>query len=213
LYINANLFHIPLTNKMSAYYYLSTLLLAATIFTCVNSQNALHEYVVRKDFFSNLKSGEFSVYDKSEKNLQFRIESEYSVMHNIKVIDQATKQEIGRLSSQVNLLQYTAEFSTLDTNTNKWINGVIRKNIQIVGTSYNIDWNNQRITMETEPISLTTKFFDSDKQLLAQYRTRVTSLITKKYDLQVFSNAYPEQIYFLALAARNHASKKRSFTY
>jgi hypothetical protein len=186
-------FSVSIINKMSIYMYFST------------------QYVVRKDFFTGIKAGEFSVYDTSEKNLYYRIESNYGIMQNNKVISYPSKQEIGRLQAQIKPLLYKAEISILDSQSNQWINGLIQQNFQLLGGSFNIDWNGYRITMETEAVSLTTKFNDANGQLLAQYRTRPASLFwTRKYDMQIFSNKYPEQIYLLGLAAREHVVSSKN---
>ena len=180
------------------------------VFAYVDSQNPIREYVIRKDYFTGIKAGEFSIYDKSEKHVQYRIESNYGVMQNVKVISQASKQEIGRLQAKISLLLYKAEISILDPQTNQWISGLMEQNLQFFGSSFDINWNAHRISMESEAVSLTSRFYDEDRQLLAQFRLRPVTFLTRKYDMKVFSNKYPEQIYLLAMAARDHiiSSKK-----
>jgi hypothetical protein len=181
------------------------LILTSVIFNYVNPQNAIREYVVRKDFFTGFKAGEFSVYDTSEKHVHYRVESNYGLMQNVKVIAHPSKQEIGRLQAKINLLLYKAEISILDPQTNQWRNGLIEQNFKFLGSSFDINWNGHQIKMESEVGSLTSKFYDEDRQLLAQTRIRLTSIfITNKYDMKIFSNKYPEQIYLLGLAARDH---------
>lgn len=195
---------------MSIYYYFSAIFLATAIFTYVNPASSVREFVVRKDFFSNLKAGEFSVYDGKDKNLLYRIESEYSVLHQVKVIDQSNKQKVADLKAQVNLIEYKADISVL-SKQGQWVAGTIKQNFQIAGSAFDINWNGEKISMVTEPVSLTTKFHDQNNRALAQFQLRPASVfITKKYDVQIYTDEYPDQIFFLALAARNHATKKRS---
>jgi hypothetical protein len=107
--------------------------------------------------------------------------------------------------AKINLLLYKAEISILDPQTNQWRNGLIEQNFKFLGSSININWNGHQIKIENEVGSLTSKFYDEDRQLLAQTRIRLTSIfITNKYDMKIFSNKYPEQIYLLGLAARDH---------
>jgi len=180
----------------------SVLLIVSGIFTYVNSQDAIRQYVIRKDFFNGIKAAEFSIYDKNE-NIQYRIESSYSVMQSIKLIAYPSKQEVGRLKAQINFLTYKAEISILDSQTNQWINGLVEQNLQFIGTSCNINWNGNSITMENDIASFTSKFRNTNGQLLAQFRLRPASIfVTNKYDMQIFSNQYPDQLYLLALAAR-----------
>jgi uncharacterized protein YxjI len=180
----------------------SVLLIVSGIFTYVNSQDAIRQYVIRKDFFNGIKAAEFSIYDKNE-NIQYRIESSYSVMQSVKLIAYPSKQEVGRLKAQINFLTYKAEISILDSQTNQWINGLVEQDFQFIGTSCNINWNGNRITMENDIASFTSKFRNTNGQLLAQFRLRPASIfVTNKYDMQIFSNQYPDQLYLLALAAR-----------
>jgi hypothetical protein len=196
---------------MSIYICFTVLLLTSTIFTDVNSQNAIQQYVIRKDFFTGVKAGEFTVYDTSEKNTYYRIESEYSGWQKIKLIAYPSKQEVGRLQSKISLFKYKAEISILDPQTNQWINGLIQQHIHILGSTYDIDWNGNRITMETDTASITWRFLDINKQLLAKFRIRPSSVVwTNKYDMEIFSNKYPEQIYLLGLAARDYYKSSKN---
>jgi hypothetical protein len=196
---------------MSIHLYISVLLLTCTIILNVNSQNATHQYVIRKDFFSGIKAGEFTVYDTKEKHVYYRVESKYSILHNIKLIAYPSKKEIGRLQAKLKPFIYKGEFSILDSQTNQWVSGLIQENFQLFGGLCNIDWNGHRITMENEVPSFTSKFRDINGQLLAQFRIRPASILwTNKYDMQIFSNKYPKEIYLLALAVRDriNTSKK-----
>jgi len=196
---------------MSIHLYISVLLLTSTIILNVHSQNATQQYVIRKDFFSGIKAGEFTVYDTKEKHIYYRIESKYSILHNIKLIVYPSKKEIGRLQAKLKPFIYKGEFSFLDSQTNQWVNGLIQENFQLIGGLCNIDWDGHRITMKNEVPSFTTTFRDSNGEILAEFRLRPVSILwTNKYDMQIFSNKFPEQIYLLALAVRDriNSSKK-----
>jgi len=187
---------------MSIYACFSVFILASVIFTYVNPQDILRQYVIRRDFFTGFKAGEFSVYDTSEKHVYYRIESKYDILQNLKVIAYPSKQEVGRLKAKLKVLLYKAEISILDPQTNQWVNGLIEQDFQLLKNSFNIDWNGNRITMENDRASFTVKFRDTNGQLLAQFRIRLASIfVTNKYDMKIFSNKYPEQIYLLGLAA------------
>jgi len=196
---------------MSLYNCFAVLILASAIFTYANSQDPIQQYFIRRDFFTGIKAAEFTIYDTSEKHVYYRIESNYAILQNVKVIVYPSKQEIGRLQANLKAFVYKAEISALDPQSNQWINGVIEQKFQLLGNSFNIDWNGHRITMTSEVGSFTSKFQDTNGQLLAQFRLRPSSIFwTKKYDMQIFSNQYPEQIYLLGLAAydRSTSSKK-----
>ncbi|CAF1518644.1 unnamed protein product [Rotaria sp. Silwood1] len=194
---------------MSIWICFSVFLLASTIFTYVNSQNAIRKYVIRKDWFNLFKAGEFSIYDTSQKGLIYRIESNVGIFLDSKLIAYPSKKEVGRLQVKRNLKPYSRVLSILDPQTNQWIVGYMQRNTQAIefhGTSFNIDWNGHYITMKKETTSLTSKFHDTNGQLLAEFKIRLTSLLfgRKKYDMEIFSDKYPEQIYLLALIASDN---------
>ncbi|CAF3254145.1 unnamed protein product [Rotaria socialis] len=181
-----------------------TFLLVSTVLIYVDAVDPIKTYSIRKDFFTGIKGGEFSVRDPSGKHLYYRIESEYAILHTIKVIAYPSKQEIGRLKANLKPILYKADISILNAQTNQWTHGVFQQNLQILGSSFNIDWNGDQIRMESEPVSFTSKFYDKNSTLLAQFRLKPASVFwTKKYDMEIFSTKYPEQIYFLSMAARD----------
>ncbi len=53
------------------------------ILTFVNSQNVIEEYVIHKDIFNGFKAAEFTVYDRSEKQVHYRLESDYGLTQTI----------------------------------------------------------------------------------------------------------------------------------
>jgi hypothetical protein len=61
------------------------------------SQWALRQYVMEKDFFTGLKSGEFSVYDQSERNLLYRLESRYAITQRAELYAYPGKQIIASI--------------------------------------------------------------------------------------------------------------------
>ncbi|CAF5047857.1 unnamed protein product [Rotaria sp. Silwood1] len=177
-----------------------------------DSQDPIKSYSIRKDFFKGFKPGEFSIRDPTGKHLYYRIESNYAVLHSLKLIAYPSKQEVGQLKAVIKPLVYKAEISILDPETNQFVNGLIEQNLQLFGSLFNIDWNGNHLKMETDVGSFTTKFLDEKGELLAQFRLQPSSIFwTKKYDMHIFSTKYPEQIYFLGLAVRDHnGSQNRS---
>ncbi|CAF1030729.1 unnamed protein product [Adineta ricciae] len=186
-------------------------LLVSTSLLAVKSSSPIRQYVIRRDFFSNFKAGEFAVYDTNEKHLYYRIESKYFPLQNIELIAYPSKRTVGKLQAKLNLLLYKGDFSFQDPLSNQWINGIIEQKFNLARDVFTITWNERQITVQKDLGSLTNHFYDGNT-LLAQFRLRPASILwARKYDMQIFSDKYPENIYLLALAARDHISSSKKF--
>ena len=186
---------------------LSLLFLASTILAARNSSNALQEYVVRKDVLAGFKGREYSVYDSTAQHEFYRLESNYGLFQNIEITANPAKQVVARLKAKLSFLRYKAEISILDAKSDRWIDGEIQQKYGFTVVTFNIDWNGERVTLKSEPWSLTRKFTDSDGKVLAQFRVRLSSVLwAKKFDLKIFSKEFPEQLYFLGLAVYDHVT-------
>ena len=180
--------------------------LCITIFallSIMNCQVAGRKYVIQKDAFRFYKAAEFTVYDVNEKHMYYRIESTFSLLQNVKVIAYPSMQEVGRLNAKLKLFLYKAEFSIVDPQSDERVSGLIRQKFKLTLDLFTIEWGGKNITMEKKSFSFTTEFRDSiGGKILAQFRLRPASIFwTRKYDMEIFSDKYPEQVYLLALAA------------
>jgi hypothetical protein len=186
------------------------LLLLILLFDDIYCQKVNRTYLIKKDFISGLKGGEFTIYDDQGKNPLYRMESKLG-KHNVKLYQGLTKTNpIALLQAKITLALYKATIAILNQNSNQWQNGTIDQNFKIVGNKFLINFNNVQISMEGKGASFDTTFIDqSNQQVLAKFRKRISSLFWKnKYDLQVLSDKLPDQLYFLCVAARDHTNKK-----
>ena len=174
-------------------------------------ESANRTYLIKKDFFSGLKGGEFTIYDHEGKKQIFRMETKLGATHNVKLFqDKQKKNPLALLKAKITVVLYKASFSILNKRTSQWNNGTISQNYKIVGNKFVLNFNNVNITMEGKAASLDTTFVDqSNQNVLAKFSKRISSLFWKnKYDLQVLSDKFPDEIYFLGVSARDHTNKK-----
>ncbi|CAF3935146.1 unnamed protein product [Adineta steineri] len=164
-------------------------------------------YLIKRDLFSGLKGGEFTVYDNQGKITLFRMESKFAILHNIRIFKGLNKKQnpIALLKAKLSFVLYKGTIAIFNKNSNEWKNGTIEQNFKIVGNKFTIKYNNTEVSMEGKAASLDTTFIDqSNKQVLAKFHKRVSSLFWRnKYDLQVLSDKLPDQVYFLGIAARD----------
>ena len=97
---------------------------------------------------------------------------------------------------------YRSEFSILNETTNRWIGGVTEQNFKWNQFLFAIRWNGHQINMNRKEGESPCRFRDESGELLADFRLQLTPAFwLKKYDVKVYINKYPEEIYLLALAA------------
>ncbi|CAF3539269.1 unnamed protein product [Rotaria socialis] len=83
---------------------------------------ALRQYVLSKDYFNGIKENEFSVYNQSSKNIQYRIESHMALARNIELVAYLSKLIVGKLCETLDL----ATFNILDTKSGQCLTGKMK---------------------------------------------------------------------------------------
>ncbi|CAF2392582.1 unnamed protein product [Rotaria sp. Silwood2] len=175
----------------------------------------VREYSIRRDLIVGVKAPEFSVYDKSGKDLQYRMESRITGLHKIDLIAYPSKQTVARLNNKITWFLYEATFEILDPATQQWTTGTISQNLRILNHRSVIQWNGRRLLMEHNVASLTTRFLDDQQggQLVAEYQVSLPSLVwATKYSLQIFTDDLPDAIFLFGLAARDYITTQRKHT-
>ena len=183
------------------------LLVVCVIVVCQVPQR---QYVIEEDYFRGPKAREFSVYYPKRANLHYRIESSLSFGQSIRLVAYPAKKTVAKLKSTKKNRLYEAKLKVLDPTTKKWIPGLIQQEYRLLGQHWTITWNGSNVSMITEPASLTTSFYDEqrNRELLAKFRIRPQSLLwLNLYDMQIYANSTPDSVYLLSMAVRDHASQ------
>lgn len=174
----------------------------------VSGQFGSRRYVFRRDLVNGFKASEYSIYDAQEQRLFYRLESRVSFMPQIELIAYPYKNVIGRVNARMNAFVANYEIALLDPMSYQWIPGTITQNFQFLGKSFNILWAGERISLQLPPLSLTHQFQDINGNLLAEYRIRFGSMLwARKYDLTIYRNTYPDELYMLALVAFEQSAR------
>lgn len=194
---------------MSKIILLSFIFLFIYVFLPVQSYGVNRTYLVKKDFINGFKGGEFTVYDQTGKNRQYRMESKYGLTHDVRLYT-PSKTLAARLKAKITAVMYKAVITVFDNTTNVWKNGTIEQNYKVVGSKFTINYDSNQFTLESKAGSLDTDFAEQPKgNIVATFHKRVTSLFWRnKYDLQVLTNRYPDELFLLGVAVRDHSNKK-----
>ncbi|CAF1662060.1 unnamed protein product, partial [Adineta ricciae] len=76
----------------------SILLVSITLILSIEIKHPSYAtYVLVRDYFSGFKAPEYSIYDKSEKNLYYRIESSYGLYDKLKLVVYPSKKVIAKI--------------------------------------------------------------------------------------------------------------------
>lgn len=180
--------------------------------TTSDPNNLPSTYVIRRDLFNVFKAHQFSIYDSSQNDELYRLQSQYAFTQTIELVAQSSKEVIGKLRSKFLALLYEGNMTILDPRTNQWINGRIKRQLTFIFETYSIEWNSRRISMTTGFNPFHTEFHDETSGILvARVQKRLISLVWANiYDLEIFSDDVPKAIYILALAAHDHTRSQSS---
>ncbi|CAF5181296.1 unnamed protein product, partial [Rotaria magnacalcarata] len=128
----------------------SIIILLIGLFLCtrIQSQQAFREYVAKKDFFNGLKSGEFSIYDQSNRNLLFRLESRYGFLQKAELFAYPQRQIVGSIKNNFVMWLYDADIQIFDMFYNQWIPGKITQAFPQFFFRYNIQYGNRRLLLQ-----------------------------------------------------------------
>ena len=182
------------------------------LITLANCLTPLREYHIRRDILNGVKAPEFSIFDKTGKILQYRIESRYNGLHSVELVAYPSKQVVARLKNKITWLLYEGTVEILDAQSQQWSTGKISQNLQLLNHKSTIEWNGRRLLMEHSIASLTTRFSDENQngQLLAEYILSLSSVVwANKYTLKVYSNDIPDAIYIFGLTVRDYLGTQR----
>ena len=183
--------------------YLLSILFVGIVLVLAQPPTGLpRQYLARKDFINLIKAAEFSITDPLQKKLYYRIESSFHPLQQVEVIRYPVKMRTARLASKLHLITYRAEFSILNETTSRWIDGVIEQNFEWFHLKFVIRWNGHQINMTNTNGGLTFRFRDESNDLLADYRLQRSPVFwRKKHHVKVYTNKYPDEIFFCGLVA------------
>ena len=173
------------------------------------------QYRFRRSFLNVGKSAEFAITDLSENKLYYRIESRFHLVQRAEVFRHPEQKKTARLNADFQVFgAYRGEFSILNEPTNRWVHGVIEQASWLSPRSYKIRWNGYDFNLIKSKEPRTYEFRDENNAVLANYFIHSGVGIWRKFDMRIFSDEYPEALYFLGLAAHDEvlSSKKNGYS-
>jgi hypothetical protein len=174
-------------------------------------RNVKRSYVIEKDYFRGFKGQEYTVYDSQGEKPLYRMEPQFGITHNIQLFQGLkNKDPIAFLQEKFFTFSYKATIAIRNKTTNRWTNGIVEHSFHMVTMKFTINYNNVDIFMKDGIISWDTTFVDSsNQQVVAQFHKKISwGFGREKYQLQVFSDKFPDQLYFFGFVARDHRKEK-----
>ncbi|CAM4852201.1 unnamed protein product, partial [Rotaria magnacalcarata] len=168
-------------------------------------------YVIEKDYFGGFKGRGYTVYDSQGKKSLYRMEPQFGMTHNIQLFQGLkNKDPIAFLKEKFFTLFYKATIAIRNATTDRWKNGTVEQSFHMLTMKFTINYNNLDIIMKDGIMSWNTVYVDSfNQQVLAQFRRKMSwPFGREKYQLQVFFDKFPDQLYFFGFVARDHINEK-----
>ena len=157
--------------------------------------------------------------DSLEKEIYYKIEPRFHLTQQLDVIRYPEKKKTARLGEKFQnfvfyIGVYRAELSILDKLTNRWIQGEIKETGLSSRQSYDIRWNGHYFSLTKAQKYRTYEFRDENNKVVADYFIQPDRGLRVKFDMKIYSNQYPDEIYLLGLAAHDRflASQKRAYS-
>ena len=184
------------------------LIISSLMFNSIFGTKVLREYIVKRDLESGNKASQFSVYaDTAQKNLTYRIESDFNPLPTIDLKTYPNRMIIGRLDAQQIGSSYEARFEIKGTRnaTDSWFTGHIRREFAWLNEYFKIQLAERTLIMKSRFTSSRFRFFDETKKVIAIFKKKTRTFSRQIwYELQIFSNQFPDGIYFFGIAAFDH---------
>ena len=160
--------------------------------------------LVEQDFLIGLKPGEFTVLDATRATIRYRIETSLGFSHNARILEMPAKTCVARLRA--------TKISVFNDQQNRWMNGTIKSNSKATRKDFTIVFNGKSILLQGLAVRDDAIFIEQSHQnaLATVHKRRSASFWRDKYVLNIFSNRYPDVLYLLGLAVRDHGNQKTS---
>lgn len=166
-------------------------------------------YIINKDrSMPDYRLSEFSIYDSTEKQRQYVIETFDSDIHAVVLYAYPSEQIVGALEGEWEKFIGTANISLLDTHSNQWMDGSITIKFHFYIDKFEISWYGTKITMRRKFVSNKTEVRDEKgNELVASFEPYPNPKSPKpnKYKLIIFSDKVPGVVYFFAVAVMDQS--------
>ena len=164
--------------------------------------NLPRQYRIQRTFDSIFENGGYLITDLAEKELYYKIEPRFHFGQRVEMFRYPGKKNTARLRTTFHLLgNYRAKFSILNETTNRYVHGKIKQTPWYNRHSYTIRWNGHDLKLNGPPEDRTFAFQDKNNVMLADYFVHTNSRYTRTFNMTIYSNKYPEELYFLGLSA------------
>ncbi|CAF0878196.1 unnamed protein product [Didymodactylos carnosus] len=178
--------------------------------TKVHKQSLVKHYIIKKDFISGLKYREFSVYDPTEQQLLYRIDTTFHILHRVKITNQPEKKLLATVNGKFRFFLYGATFKILTPGTQQWKEGKIERSFTL-SYKFIITYDNRQVIFEGDRNKWHMSWTDAKThELLASFEKRMISLVWQNtYDLKIYTDELPDIFFFVGLAVADRSTSNK----
>ena len=144
----------------------------------------------------------FTITDLVEKQIYYKLEPRFLPRQRLEVIRYLDKKKTAEFRIILHLLlRSRAKFSILNETTNRWVPGKLKEVSLWNLLPYNIQWNGHNLKLIHSAEPRTFEFQDEDNEELANFYIHPDLWRRRTFNMTIYSNKYPEEIYFFGLAS------------
>ena len=176
-------------------------------------RNAKRSYIIEKDYFGSFSGHGYTVYDSQRKKVLYRMEPQFGMTHQMHIFEGSeSKDPIAKIKEKFFAWSYEATISIRNKNINRWTDGTVEYSFHMLTLKFTIRYNGQDVSMKDGMMSWDKTFTDpSNQQVLAQFRKKMLwGFGRAKHHLHVFSDKFPDLLYFFGFLVREHYENKDS---
>lgn len=184
--------------------YLFVVLLGLTIEN-IYSLHRTYTIVVEKILNEN-RLLNYTIYDSMGLKRLYRMRTLQNDIDTILLVDYPAKNLVGNCEGEWAWDKVDVSFSIYSYSLSKWIDGKISKRVHLLRQKYSIEWDSKEVIMKSDLFSHAMSFYTGPQEIFLGQFKDTSSLFRNnaKYQLQIYSNYMPDQIYFFALAMISH---------
>ena len=164
--------------------------------------NLPRQYRIQQHYESIWNNGGYSITDLSEEEVYYKIEPRFHFGQRVEVFRYPEKKKTAKLRTTLHLSgDYRAKIDILNETTNRFVSGEVKQTPWWDRHSFTTRWNGHDFKLNEAEGYRTFAFQDKNNEVLAEYFAHTNLRYWRTFNMTIYSNKYPEELYILSFTA------------